>query len=129
MRLVGIHDEVVELLGGDLTLAPSVREQQLLARAVVGIRQDGLFTLPEAPDVLPAVGADAPLGFVGDVVGLLGEYGLPDFFNLPARQREYRLALQPLRPLDTDQITDSGEEVYVGDEGVASLSARETARP
>src|SRR5215211_2786612 len=128
VRLVGIHDQVVELLGGNLPLAPTIREKQILARAVVGIRQDWLGTLPEAPDVLPAVGADAPLGLVGDVVGLLGEDGVPDLLGLPAREREERLALQPLRSLDTDQITDRGEEVYVGDEGVAGLSTRETAR-
>ena len=78
MRLVGVEDNIVELLGGYRTLAPPTREEQILARAVVGVRQDGPGTISEAPDVLPAVGADASLGLVGDVVGLLGEDGVPD---------------------------------------------------
>jgi hypothetical protein len=88
VRLVGIQDQIVELLGRDLTLSPSIREQQLLARTVIGVRQDGPGALSEALDVLPAVGADAPLGFVGDVVGLLGEDSVPDLIGLPAHEGE-----------------------------------------
>src|SRR5215217_7497628 len=72
------------------------------------------------------MGADAPLRLVGDVVRLLGEDGVPDLIGLPVGEREERLALQPLRPLDTGEITEGREEVYVGDEGVARLSTRET---
>src|SRR5215212_11033626 len=75
------------------------------------------------------MGADAPLWLVGDVVRLLGEDCVPDLIGLPVREREERLALQPLRPLDAGEITDSRKEIYVGDESVAHLSPIETSWP
>jgi hypothetical protein len=52
VSLVGIQDQIVELLGRDHTLSPSIREKQLFARTVIGVRQDGLGALSEAPDIL-----------------------------------------------------------------------------
>ena len=81
-------EEVVELLGGDGALGPAVREYDVLGRAVVYVREDGggMFVV-EAPDVLPAVGTGAALRFVGDVVGLLGEEGLPDLLRFAVHER------------------------------------------
>src|SRR5215217_3647447 len=129
VRLVWVEHDVVELLLGDLALAPPVGEEKVLARAVVGVREDRPGPVAEAPDVLPAVGTHTPLGFVGDMVGLLREDGLPDLIRLPASDRQQRLALQPLRRVYTGEIADRREEVYVGDEGVARLAARKTSRP
>ena len=50
--LVRVEDEVVELLGGDGALGLAVCEEDVLARAVVGVREDGARVIVEPPDVL-----------------------------------------------------------------------------
>ena len=96
LRLVGVVEEVVELLGGDGALGPPVGEHDVLGWAVVYVGQDwgGVFVV-EAADVFPAVGAGAALRLVGDMVGLLGEEGVAPLFGLAVYERQERLALEP----------------------------------
>src|SRR5215208_4238007 len=96
IRLVGVVEEVVELLGGDGALGPAVGEDYVLGRAVIYVGEyGGRVFVVEAPDVLPAMRAGAALRLVGDVVSLFREEGVADLLGLTVNERQERFALEP----------------------------------
>src|SRR4051812_21763673 len=69
VELVGVEEEVVELLLGDPLLAPAGFGEDLLRGGVVAVGEDGAVVVGEAADVLEALAADGSQGLVGGVVG------------------------------------------------------------
>lgn len=61
-QVVGVEEEVVELLLGDALLAPAGLNEDLLAAAVVAVGEDGAVVLGDAADVLEALAADGAQG-------------------------------------------------------------------
>src|SRR5437764_808731 len=69
MGLVGVEDDVIELLARDLALAPSIAQQEVLGGAIVGVGQHGRASVPPTADVLVAGGTNRALRLIGGVSG------------------------------------------------------------
>jgi len=89
VALVGVEDEIVELLSGDLALAPALCEQQVFADAVVAIGKHGANVAGVignvAANIFVAFGAHGALRFVGGVVADFGEDFVVDLVGFAAQ--------------------------------------------
>jgi hypothetical protein len=111
--LVGVEHQVVELLFGNLHLRPAVADQQVLARAVVGVGQHRRQTIAPAADELVAGGADRPLGLIRGVPGGAREHLLAHAVGLAPEHRQQRHPFQERRALDPEVLAHRRVDVYV----------------
>ena len=128
VRLDRVEAQVVQRLARQLDVAPAVREQQVLGRAVVDVGEHRPQAVAEAADVLPALGAHRAHRLVGRVVGQLGEDRVVDLLDLAPHHRQQRAALEPRRRLDPGELADRREQVDVRDERVRDPAAVRAAR-
>ena len=128
VRLVGVEEQVVELLARPRRLRQPVLEQQVLRGAVVDVRQHGQVALAPAPDVLVPARADRAVRVVGGVVGELGEDRVVDVARVAAHGRYQRAALDVVGDRDPGQVAERREQVDAGHERVVDAAAVEAAR-
>ena len=124
-QLTRVGEQVVELLARTLAPAPARRHEQVLGRSV-DVGQHRLEAVAEAPDQLVPLGADRPLGVVGDVVGQLGEELVAHLGGLPAREGQQR---RPARPSGRGAPASSQSVGYRSTWETSALATRPPANP
>jgi hypothetical protein len=128
VRLVGVEEQVVELLARARRLGQAVLEQQVLARAVVDVREHRQVAVAPPPHVLVPARADRALRVVRRVIRQLGEHRVVDLARVAAHRGHERAPLHVLGHLDPDQLAERREDVDLRDQRVVDPAAVEPAR-
>src|SRR5690349_8531266 len=125
--LSGIEDQIVEFFFRDDASPPAVIKPQVLAQAVIAVRQYGGLSPIKMTDVFPSCGAYRALRLIRGVVIHLGKDVFVDLLLLSAQNRQERFALEPRRLLDCNEFADGRKDVEMRDQTVAHHASAELA--
>src|SRR5579863_7909747 len=72
-RFIGIEDQVVELLQWPRAFLPTIRQEEILAGAIITVGQDWPQMVVETADILPTCSTNCTQRFIRRVIGDLRE--------------------------------------------------------